>query len=111
MRCLTTPHKLQAEARSRKRVRRRLVVYVWNKPMAEACQLHAVVRRREGGFGHPKGAVWAVSWAERVEEGSSWARRALEAPNGVPILLANVLVNGYVQASAVEAVVAVVLGT
>jgi len=42
---LTTPHKLQAEARSRKRGRRRLVVLTPSKPMAEACQLHAVVRQ------------------------------------------------------------------
>jgi hypothetical protein len=41
---LTTPHKLQAEARSRKRAGRRLVVYASRRPMAEACQLHAVVR-------------------------------------------------------------------
>jgi len=41
---LTTPHKLQAEARSRKRGRQRLGVYPLSKPMAEACQLHAVVR-------------------------------------------------------------------
>jgi hypothetical protein len=42
---LTTPHKLQAEARSRNRGRRRLVVCPSRKPMAEACQLHAVVRQ------------------------------------------------------------------
>jgi hypothetical protein len=41
---LTTPHKLQAEARSRKRASRRPVVSPLRKPMAEACQLHAVVR-------------------------------------------------------------------
>jgi len=43
---LTTPHKLQAEARSRKRAGRRLGVFVPRKPMAEACQLHAVVSRQ-----------------------------------------------------------------
>src|SRR6266850_1251135 len=42
---LTTPHKLQAEACSRKRVQRQRVVFAVSKPMAEACQLHAVVRR------------------------------------------------------------------
>jgi hypothetical protein len=42
---LTTPHKLQAEARSRKRARRRQVVCPSHKPTAEACQLHAVVRQ------------------------------------------------------------------
>jgi hypothetical protein len=41
---LTTPHKLQAEARSRKGASRRQGVYPSRKPMAEACQLHAVVR-------------------------------------------------------------------
>ena len=45
---LTTPHKLQAEARSRKRVRRRQVVHPRGKPMAEACQLHAVVSQHSG---------------------------------------------------------------
>ena len=43
---LTTPHKLQAEACARKRASRRPGVYVPRKPMAEACQLHAVVRRQ-----------------------------------------------------------------
>jgi hypothetical protein len=43
---LTTPHKLQAEARSRKRGRRRQVVFALRRPTAEACQLHAVVRPR-----------------------------------------------------------------
>jgi len=52
---ITTPHKLQAEARSRKRVRRRRVVCPPSKPMAEACQLHAVVRPQpvRGGHGLP----------------------------------------------------------
>jgi hypothetical protein len=40
-----TPHKLQAEARSRKRARRLLVVSELGRPMAESCRLHAVVRR------------------------------------------------------------------
>jgi hypothetical protein len=40
------PHKLKAEARSRKRVRRRLVVFTLSEPTAEACLLHAVVRWR-----------------------------------------------------------------
>jgi hypothetical protein len=41
-----TPHKLQAEARSRKRASRGLGVCPPSKPMVEACQLHAVVRWR-----------------------------------------------------------------
>jgi len=41
---LATPHELQAEPRPRKRERRHLVVFAPSKPMAEACQLHAVVR-------------------------------------------------------------------
>ena len=45
---LTTPHKLQAEAGSRKRASRRPVVCPPRKPMAEACQLHAVVSRHQG---------------------------------------------------------------
>jgi len=52
-RCLTTPHKLQGEARSRKRAGRRPGVYPARKPMAEACQLHAVVRPHAG-------ATWAA---------------------------------------------------
>jgi hypothetical protein len=49
---LTTPHNLQAEARSRKRVRRRLVVYPSRKPTAEASRIvdqFGHPARREGG--------------------------------------------------------------
>jgi hypothetical protein len=42
---LTTPHKLQAEARSRKRAGRRLGVYPIENRRPQACQLHAVVRQ------------------------------------------------------------------
>jgi hypothetical protein len=41
---LTTPHKLQAEARIHKPTRPRLSGYPLRQLMAEACQLHAVVR-------------------------------------------------------------------
>ena len=60
---LTTPHKLQAEARSRKRARRRLVVCPLSKPMAEACQLHAVVRH------HPSRSAPLGRWARHSRKG------------------------------------------
>ena len=46
---LTTPHKLQAEARSRKRASHRWVVYPQDNRWPQACQLHAVVRRHGHG--------------------------------------------------------------
>src|SRR5512134_155638 len=50
--CLTTPHTLQAEARLGKPSVARRVVSAVRNPMAEACQLHAVVSRRlDGLFG------------------------------------------------------------
>jgi hypothetical protein len=50
---LTTPHKLQAEARIDKPTRTREAGCPLSKPMAEACQLHAVVRP------HPEGSdLW-----------------------------------------------------
>jgi hypothetical protein len=42
---LTTPHKLQAEARLGKPSKAGRGDWTLRKPMAEACQLHAVVRR------------------------------------------------------------------
>jgi hypothetical protein len=42
---LTTPHKLRAEARSRKRASRRQRGYPPRKPTAEVVTLHAVVRQ------------------------------------------------------------------
>jgi len=45
---LTTPHKLQAEARLGKPSQAERAVWTPHKPMAEACQLHAVVSLPRG---------------------------------------------------------------
>jgi hypothetical protein len=44
LRCLTTPHKLQAEARLGKLTRAGRATYPPSKPMTEACQRYAIVR-------------------------------------------------------------------
>jgi hypothetical protein len=56
---LTTPHKLQAEARLGKPSLAGRAVWTPSKPMAEACQLHAVVRRQQRLSKHRGTASWA----------------------------------------------------